>query len=209
MKKVSTLLLAVLIVNIAMAQEGFLEDNQEIAKLTLKDGTVKEGIVEFDTEPYRTQNSIRYFDMKLLDAGPVKNKQKEKYFASDIKEIKTKKRTFDVKKYADMSALSFGTLGGKSYILEVLKKGKLKLYNYYAEIGVKPELLIGKDGDEKVKAVASTALLPYIEDCPQVKEKFEKGEYGNDPKQDSALANDNLKFINQLVDDYNATCQAN
>ena len=59
---------------------------------------------------------------------------------------------------------------------------------------------------EKTKAVGSTSLKSFIEDCPVVKEKFEKGEYGNDPKDDSALMNNNLKFINQVVDDYNASC---
>jgi hypothetical protein len=203
MKKTFSLLFAVCAISMAMAQN--LEENQAIGKLTLKDGTVKEGVIEFDSEPYRIQNSIRYFDAKLLEAGPVKSKQKEKFSAADVKHIQTKKQNYEVKKYADMSAASFSTLG-RSYILEVVQKGKVSLYNYYGEIGVKPELVIGKVDDEKVKAVGSTSLLKYIEDCPQVKEKFEKGEYGNDPTKDSALSNDNLKFVLQLVNDYNAAC---
>jgi hypothetical protein len=199
-----------LLIALAFFSAGFvsaqkLEENQSYGKVTLKDGTVLDGVVEVDYEPYRTQNSIRFFDKKLLENGQPKNKEKQKFAPADVKEVRTDKSFYVVKRYADMQTLSINT-AGRPYFLEVVKPGKLALFNYYAEIGVKPDLLIGKDGEEKTKAVGSTALKGFIEDCPTVKEKFEKGEYGNDPKDDTALMNNNLKFINQLVDDYNAAC---
>jgi hypothetical protein len=199
---------ALCVTGVTLAQTP-LEENQFHATITLKDGTTKKGIVEFDSEPYRNQNNIRYFDAQLLQSGdPVKGKQKEKISAPDLKDITTKdNKRYVVKKYADMSVAGLGNLG-KYYILPIVKSGKLSLYNYYEEIGVEPVLLIGKEGEEKVKAVGSTALKPFIEDCPAIKEKFEKGGYGNNPKDDSALMNSNMKFINQIVDEYNAACGA-
>jgi hypothetical protein len=204
----SLMVAAVCATNAAMAQTP-LEENQFHATITMKDGTSRKGIVEFDAEPYRNQYNIRYFDAKLLETGqPVKGKQKEKISAADLKDITTKDNNrYVVKKYADMSVAGLGNLG-KYYILPIVKSGKLSLYNYYEEIGVQPILLVGKEGEEKVKAVGSTAMKPFIEDCQTVKEKFEKGGYGNNPKDDSALMNNNMKFINEIVDEYNASCGA-
>lgn len=202
MKKPLLLILIGFVSSTIFAQDNTAV-NYELAKLTLKNGTVKDVVLEVD-KPLSMQTGIRCFDPKLLASGnAINDKQKEKFSASDLKEIRTKRKIYEVKKYADMSGAASLSSFGKLYILEVAKPGKISLYNYYNESKPEPELLIGKQGEDKLKAAASTALMKYIEDAAPVKEKFKSGAYGNNPKNDNAMFNDNLTFITKLVDDYN------
>jgi hypothetical protein len=200
MKKILLLILPGLMTTAMFAQDNAVI--YEPAKLTLKNGTTKDVILEVTT-PLTMQAGVRCFDPKLLSSGnAIDDKQKEKFSPSDLKEIRTKKKIYEVKKYADMSGEASLSSFGKLYIMEVAKPGKLSLYNYYSE-KPEPELLIGKKGEDKLKAVGSTALMKFIEDTAPIKDKFKAGAYGNNPKNDNAMFNDNLSFIGKLVDDYN------
>lgn len=173
----------------------------EPARLTLKDGTVREIVLEV-VKPIDMQTGIRCFDAKLLNTGQAAASiPKEKFSPSDIKEIRMKKRLFVSRKYADLSSAGLSSFG-KYYILEAPRSGKLSLFTFYTSTG-KLDLLIGKEGEEKLKPVAATSLMKYIEDAEPIKEKFNNRGYGNNPKTDNALMNDNIKFIFPLVDDYN------
>jgi hypothetical protein len=173
----------------------------EPATLILKNGTTREVILEV-VKTIDMQFGIRCFDPKLLTPGrTAASVPKENFAPSDVKEIRLKKRSFETWKYADLTASALSAFG-KNYIIEVGKSGKLKLYNFYNGKG-KLDPLIGKQGEEKLRPVAATSLMKYIEDAAPIKEKFKNGGYGNNPKNDNAILNDNLKFIHALVDEYN------
>lgn len=193
MKKTLIIIAASLISVFSFSQN--LGPNQHLGKILKEDGTQEEGIIEADlTLPWRLQKEIKFFDKMLLEYGSkIKNKDKKEYGPKDIKGYSIGDKVWESQKYADLSAVGPAALGAM-FFLERVENGKIKLFNFY---GTPPAIVTGETidqsneeyrtpllliqkGTDKAKVLApATDLSKFIGDCPEVNEKYKKGEFGN------------------------------
>ena len=198
------------------AQETEVMDNQYPGTVLNLDGSRKNVIIETNLNyPWITQKYIRYFADSLLEGSErVKLRDKPKYDAKDLLGFQVEGKKYEAQKYADLSALGPKSVGSY-YFLEVAMDGPIKLYRFYdspptvmegdperiyEELRNAPRILI-KKGDSKVVAVSSGGLEKMISDCPEVADKYKKGEYGNKVAEDeNAKKKSGLgKLVNKAI----------
>ena len=226
MKKLFTLVMA-LSGYLLSAQD--LAENQHLGKIIKSDASTEDGVIEANTEfPWSFQKEIKFYDTKLLGTK-IKGKDKKEFGPKDIRGFTFDDRTYESNKFADLSAVGPASLGAM-YFLEVVLTGKINLYHLYdspptfisgttieeANAAARTPRLLIKKGDDKVKELTNNNISKFIEDCPSVLAKYDKGEYGNtvrDPNKSlagnllaKALAGSPQEAIlMDIVKDYNAT----
>lgn len=170
------------------------EEDYHKGRIFKEDGTSEDGIIEADLKyPWIIQKYIRFFDAALLNQEDrVKLRDKPKIDPKDIAGFEFEGKRYESNKYADLSGLGPGSLG-TFYFLELVEDGPIKLYKYYnspptvmqgepegiyEDLRNSPTILYRK-GDTKLQPISSVTLEEAIKDCPEVKAKFDKGDYGN------------------------------
>jgi hypothetical protein len=171
----------------------------------LNDGTRLSGLIAVDeTNPWFNQHFIRLKDSAEVAANPNKDVKAKKYFADDLKYYKIGARTFTKIHYVDLKNLQTKSLGSNNQMMEVLALGRINTYRFYpypqdtfASLGgtsideqIKKDhddkishwkMLVQKDNKGKYDNIFESDLQKYFEDTPEVLEKYQKGEYGNEP----------------------------
>src|SRR6202012_4232461 len=170
----------------------------------LKDGTRVSGLIMlFDSEPWYNQRYIWFIDSASYIANPkVKGK---KYRADDMQMYQVGNRIFDKVHYVNTENLQLKSLGSNDHMMERFTTGRItahRFYDYPADASVdygseekvqqdeekrKNDLLNGykilcvKDDEKKQQNAFDLDMMKYLADVPAVQEKYQKGEYGNQP----------------------------
>ena len=173
--------------------------------VTFKDGTKANGFIGlYDGLPWYNQRFIMFVDSAAYAANP-KSKGK-KYRADDMQMYQAGTRIFDKVHYVNIENLQLKSLGTNDHMMERLSLGRItshRFYDYPADThgGVyaneeaikedeekrKNDLLKGYKilcvkGDEKKQQNAfDMDIVKYLADVPAVQEKYQKGDYGNQP----------------------------
>lgn len=172
--------------------------------VTLKDGTRIKGFIKlYDSNPWYNQRYIWFIDSASYVASP--NVKGKKYKADDMQMYQVGARIFDKVHYVNMENLQLKSFGTNDHMMERFTVGRItshRFYDYpadtYSDSGSeekiqqdeekrKNDLLNGykilcvKDDEKKQQNAFDLDMLKYLADVPAVQEKYQKGDYGNQP----------------------------
>lgn len=172
--------------------------------VTFKDGTKANGFIGiYDGQPWYNQRFIRFVDSATYAAHP--KSIGKKYRADDMQMYQAGTRIFDKIHYVNTENLQLKSLGSNDHMMERLSQGRItshRFYDYPEDVSFdygseeklkqdeekrKNDLLKGYKilcvkGDEKKQQNAfDMDVVKYLADVPAVQEKYQKGEYGNQP----------------------------
>ena len=197
--RLCTLIIYLTVFTPAWAQEEAEPQGNQYRGIVLdNEGNEREVIIETNLDyPWITQKYIRYFDDSLLQSGErVKLRNKPKYDAKSIAGFQLEDKKYEAHPYKDMASFEI-KFKETYYFFEVAVDGPIKLYKFYEspplimqgdferiyeELRADPDIIISK-GDSKLTEVSKGTLEKFISDCPAVVEKYNHGDYNNNPEE--------------------------
>lgn len=199
----------------------------------LEDGSTVEGLMDINPyKPWTYQKSISIFDKSLKDEKKIKNKQKTKYKAKEIKGYESEGRYFESKKVSlagrGESESSMKALPAYA-LIERLVEGSISVYmgygyppnvaagitfdEIYEDIRNNPQYFLANDSNGKAKSMHNINIEKWIVDAPNTSQKFADGEYGNFKRKEKGklmnfmkgqMENEDPELIIRIVKAYNA-----
>lgn len=180
------------------------QDSYEPGYAILNDGTRISGRIGlYDDAPWRNQRFIWLKDSAAVLSNP--DVQAIKYKVDDLKFYQSGSKKFDKIHFVDTENLQLKSMGSNDHMMERLAAGKINAHRFYSypeeisiERGTKAEIaeierkkkndlirgykiLAQKEGDSKLHNAFDYDLKKYLEDSPEVWEKYQNGSYGNEP----------------------------
>ena len=182
--------------------------------------------------PWDMQKTIAIYDKSLKDEKRIKNKQKTKYKAKDIKGFEVDGRKYVSKKVLMPAGTYGGTLKSlPNYaFIEVIEEGPISVYRgysyppgvvsgvtldeVYADIRSNPNYFVIKAESKKpkLKDINLINIEKWVSDAPEVSKKLAEGEYGNFKRKEGKkmmnfikgqIENENPSLIVDIIRDYN------
>lgn len=203
MKKNYLILIGLFILSVLQVKA---QDDYQPGFAILNDGTRVSGLISvYEKNPWFNQRFIFLKDSAQVAANPNKEVNSKKYTADELKYYKIGDRTFTKIHYVDLQNLQVKSLGSNDHMLEVLATGRINAYRFYpypqdvfaslvSEEDVRRQIkedhdkklrswkfLVQKDNEGKYDNIFESDLQKYLEDTPDVLEKYNNGEYGNEP----------------------------
>ncbi|MFB9845154.1 hypothetical protein [Mucilaginibacter ginsenosidivorans] len=182
------------------------QDTYQPGYVILNDGTRVPGLIRLNQrEPWYNQRVIFMKDSAAVAADPNGKVKSKKYKFTDMKSYQVGQVKFEKVHYVDMENLQLKSLGSNDHMLEVLSSGRINSYRYYsyppdieADFGTEEEqnakeekrkkdlingfkILTKKDNESKFNDALDYDVQKYFKDAPEILEKYQKGEYGNQP----------------------------
>ena len=224
-----TLTMLLITVNLLLAQS-----NRHEVTVFISDKKTEEAMMTVNERaPWDMQKSIAVYDKSLKDEKRIKNKQKTKYKAKDIKGFEVNGKKYISKKVLIPAGTYGGTLKGlPNYaFLEVIEEGPISVYRaysyppgvvsgvtfdeVYADIRSNPNYFVLKADSKKpkLKEIGMINIQKWVEDAPGVKQKLADGDYGNLKRKEGKkmmnfikgqIENENPQLIVNIIKDYNA-----
>lgn len=180
------------------------QDSYEPGYAILSDGTRVSGQIGlYDSSPWYNQRYIWLKDSAAVKSNP--DVKAIKYKVDELKFYQAGARKFDKVHYVDAENLQLKSMGSNDHMMERLAAGKINAHRFYsypadmvaylatdAEIAEKErkkkndlitgyKILAQKEGDSKLHNAFDYDLKKYLEDTPEVWEKYQSGGYGNEP----------------------------
>ena len=225
----STITILFFTANLLLAQS-----NRHEVTIHISDKKTEEAMMTVNERaPWADQKVIAVYDKSLKDEKRIKNKQKTKYKAKDIKGYEVNGKKYVSKKVLMPAGTYGGTLKSlPNYaFVEVIEEGPISVYRgysfppgvvtgvtfdeVYADIRSNPHYFVIKADSKKpkLKDITMINIEKWISDAPEVKEKLEAGEYGNFKRKEGKkmmnfikgqIENQNPGLIVDIIRDYNA-----
>ncbi|HEY9002230.1 MAG TPA: hypothetical protein VIM89_12815 [Mucilaginibacter sp.] len=178
------------------------QDKYQPGSVVFKDGNRVAGYILLDDDnPWYNQRYIWFVDSTSYAANP--KARGKKYRADDMQMYQAGTRIFDKVHYVNTENLQLKSLGTNDHMMERLSSGRITAHRFYDypqdmyagseekikedEEKNKQEILKGykilciKEGEKKPQNAFDIDMLKYLADVPAVQEKYQKGEYGNQP----------------------------
>ncbi|MFC3157551.1 hypothetical protein SAMN05443633_109127 [Chryseobacterium arachidis] len=195
-------------------------------------------IASSDIDSSKKKQKFKTFDADDLKGYMANDNGAERHFES-IKYTNTKEAYNTQNGGISGGLKAFNNLTKSNQFAELVADGKIKVYKVYgypttfsagSQIAVadaenkrmreNPSYVYSKKGGKPEELTSAKAKV-IVADCPVVKSKVTKGEYGslkNDTKQRSGLGkfirneidnamSDNLSIVNEVIYDYNENCK--
>jgi hypothetical protein len=198
----SALIMCVSSVAFAQYEEKMQEEGVVHGTVTVNGETI-EGYIKKDEVTFAEKTHIAYYSLqksiKFIDKSTFENTEKIKrkmyttYTPKNCQGFTYESEVFDVRRYADNSAVGFNMIPRNMFMRQIKVNGPVTFYLHYntpsivytgegayeaemTEIFKNPHLAYFRDGMEKPEMIDHLTKKDFA-DCPRIQQKMENKEY--------------------------------